>query len=129
MRKLLLVLTILSIQQGVAQSQDAWVFFADKENVEVYLADPILIMTQEAIDRKALHGTAINERDVPVNENYITQIKNATPEEALEWSQTDYFMAMKFDPLVMFVVIPAAIQVVVLAFMLISMMLTGIVFD
>ena len=78
MRKLLLVLTILSIQQGVAQSQDAWVFFADKENVEVYLADPILIMTQEAIDRKALHGTAINERDVPVNENYITQIKNAT---------------------------------------------------
>ena len=78
MRKLLLVLTILSIQQGVAQSQDAWVFFADKENVEVSLADPILIMTQEAIDRKALHGTAIDERDVPVNENYITQIKNAT---------------------------------------------------
>jgi len=78
MRKLLLVLTILSIQQGVAQSQDAWVFFADKENVEVSLADPILIMTQEAIDRKELHGTAIDERDVPVNENYITQIKNAT---------------------------------------------------
>ena len=78
MRKLLIVLTILSIQQGVAQSQDAWVFFADKENVEVSLADPILIMTQEAIDRKELHGTAIDERDVPVNENYITQIKNAT---------------------------------------------------
>ena len=78
MRKLLLVLTILSIQQGIAQSQDAWVFFADKENVEVSLADPILIMTQEAIDRKELHGTAIDERDVPVNENYITQIKNAT---------------------------------------------------
>ena len=62
MRKLLLVLTILSIQQGVAQSQDAWVFFADKENVEVSLADPILIMTQEAIDRKELHGTAIDEK-------------------------------------------------------------------
>ncbi len=57
------------------------------------------------------------------------QIKNATPEEALEWSETDYFMAMKFDPLVMFVVIPAAIQVVVLVFMLLSMMITGIVFD
>lgn len=57
------------------------------------------------------------------------QIKNATPEETLEWGETDYFMAMKFDPLVMFVVIPAAIQVVVLAFMLLSMMITGIVFD
>jgi hypothetical protein len=78
MKKLLLVFAILSIQQGFAQSQDAWVFFADKENVEVSLADPILIMTQEAIDRKTLQGTAINERDVPVNENYITQIKNAS---------------------------------------------------
>ena len=78
MRKLLLVLAILSIQQGAAQTQDAWVFFADKENVEASLADPILIMTQEAIDRKTLQGTPIDERDVPVNENYITQIKNAT---------------------------------------------------
>lgn len=78
MRKLLLVLTILSIQQGVAQSQDAWVIFADKENVEASLADPILIMTQEAIDRKELQGTPIDERDVPINENYVTQIKNAS---------------------------------------------------
>jgi hypothetical protein len=76
MKKLLLIFTILSIQQGFAQSQDAWVFFADKENVEASLADPILIMTQEAIDRKTLQGTPIDERDVPVNENYITQIKN-----------------------------------------------------
>ena len=37
MRKLLLVLTILSIQQGVAQSQDAWVFFADKEIAKMEL--------------------------------------------------------------------------------------------
>ena len=78
MRKLLLVLTILSIQQGVAQNQDAWVIFADKENVEASLADPILIMTQEAIDRKTLQGTPIDERDVPINENYVTQIKNAS---------------------------------------------------
>ena len=78
MKKLLLVFTILFIQQSFAQTQDAWVFFADKENVAASLADPILIMTQEAIDRKTLQGTPIDERDVPVNENYITQIKNAT---------------------------------------------------
>ena len=78
MKKLLLIFTILWIQQGFAQSQDAWVFFADKENVEASLADPILIMTQEAIDRKTLQGTPIDERDVPINENYVTQIKNAS---------------------------------------------------
>jgi len=78
MKKLLLVLAILIVQQNYAQNEDAWVFFADKENVAESLADPILIMTQDAIDRKALQGTPIDERDVPVNENYITQIKNAT---------------------------------------------------
>lgn len=78
MKKLLLVFAILFIQQNFAQTQDAWVFFADKENVEASLADPILIMTQEAIDRKTLQGTPIDERDVPVNEDYITEIKNAS---------------------------------------------------
>jgi|TARA_B100001093_G_C26759369_1_gene984954 hypothetical protein len=58
-----------------------------------------------------------------------TQVRNATPDEAIEWNQNDYFIGMKFDPLVLFVVIPAIIQVVVLAFMLTSMLVTGIFFD
>ena len=78
MKKLLLIITLMLVQQGFSQVQDAWVFFTDKENVAESLANPILIMTQEAIDRKQLQGTPIDERDVPVNENYITQIKNAS---------------------------------------------------
>jgi hypothetical protein len=58
-----------------------------------------------------------------------TQVRNATPEEAIEWSQKDYFLSMKFDPLVLFVVIPAIIQIVVLAFMLASMSITGTFFE
>jgi hypothetical protein len=57
------------------------------------------------------------------------QVRNATPEEAVEWSQKDYFLSMKFDPLVLFVVIPAIVQIVVLAFMLVSMSVTGIFFE
>tara|TARA_R110002012_G_scaffold9716_2_gene44685 strand:+ start:90508 stop:92091 length:1584 start_codon:yes stop_codon:yes gene_type:complete len=60
---------------GNAQ-QDAWVFFVDKENVAASLDNPISILSQEALDRKELHGVAIDERDVPVNEDYITQIKS-----------------------------------------------------
>ncbi len=78
MKKLILLFVIMLVQQSYAQQEAAWVFFADKENVAASLADPILIMTQDAIDRKALQGTPIDERDVPVNENYITQVKNAT---------------------------------------------------
>ncbi len=55
--------------------QDAWVFFTDKENVEANLANPISILTQEALDRKSLHNTPIDERDVPVNEAYISMVK------------------------------------------------------
>ncbi|MCF6308088.1 MAG: S8 family serine peptidase [Flavobacteriaceae bacterium] len=76
-KTLLIVVAILFFQQSYAQQEAAWVFFADKENVAASLADPILIMTQDAIDRKTLQGTPIDERDVPVNENYITQVKEA----------------------------------------------------
>ena len=69
---------ILLVQQSYGQTQDAWVFFADKENVEESLADPITILTQDAIDRKLLQNTPIDERDVPVNEAYISQVKDAT---------------------------------------------------
>lgn len=58
-----------------AQQQDAWVFLTDKENVAASISNPISILTQEAIDRKTLHNTPIDERDVPVNETYITQLK------------------------------------------------------
>ena len=58
----------------------------------------------------------------------ITNVQEATAEETREWLENDYFMAMKFDPLVLFVVIPAVIQIVVMAFMLVSMHMNGIFF-
>lgn len=69
-------LIVLIFQFGLAQNQDALVFFADKENVAASLANPLLILTQDAIDRKLLHDVPIDERDVPVNENYIDILKN-----------------------------------------------------
>lgn len=74
----MLLLLVFIFQYGNAQIQDAWVFFADKENVEESINNPITILTQKAIDRKTLHEVAIDERDVPVTEAYITQIKNAS---------------------------------------------------
>jgi serine protease AprX len=77
MKRIILLLAVFAAPILNAQ-QDALVFFADKEDVATSIANPISIMTQEAIDRKALHNTPIDERDVPVNEDYITQIKNST---------------------------------------------------
>ena len=42
------------------------------------MANPITILSQKAIDRKALHGVAIDVRDARVEASYVTQIKAAT---------------------------------------------------
>jgi subtilisin family serine protease len=76
LKKTLFLLVILS-HWFVGAQEDAWVFFTDKQNVEASIANPISILTQRAIDRKARHNVVIDERDVPVNNNYITTIKNA----------------------------------------------------
>jgi len=76
MRKYSLLFFLIVSQLLTGQIQDAWVFFTDKDNVQQSISNPITILTQAAIDRKALHNVPIDERDVPVNENYITQVKN-----------------------------------------------------
>ena len=71
---LLVVVFALVTQLGIAQ-QDALVFFASKANVATSLANPSSILTQESLERKALHNVAIDERDVPVDENNIAMLK------------------------------------------------------
>jgi len=73
---LLLVFTCFSFSL-FAQIEDAWIYLTDKQNVTASINNPISILTQEAIDRKNAHGVAVDARDVPVNEMYITQLKNA----------------------------------------------------
>lgn len=75
MRSIVFLIIMIGSSAMLWSQQDAWVFFVDKENVAASLANPITILTQEAIDRKSMHNTPIDERDVPVNESYITTIK------------------------------------------------------
>lgn len=70
---LLLIFTINSYAQ-----EDAWVYLTDKANVAASIANPISILSQKAIDRKQNHNVAIDERDVPVNEAYISDLKTQT---------------------------------------------------
>ncbi|WP_282031526.1 S8 family serine peptidase [Winogradskyella eximia] len=72
-----LLLLFLVIGKGFAQ-EDAWVYLTDKSNVAASIANPISILSQKAIDRKQNHNVAIDERDVPVNETYISDLKLQT---------------------------------------------------
>ncbi|MBP0903618.1 S8 family serine peptidase [Mariniflexile gromovii] len=78
MKKCLLLLVVLCTQFMLLAQEDAWVYLKDKQNVETSLANPTTILSQKAVDRKNRHHVVIDARDVPVNESYITQLKNAT---------------------------------------------------
>ncbi|RCT54812.1 S8 family serine peptidase [Winogradskyella sp. KYW1333] len=72
------MLLLLQISITATAQQDAWIYLTDKPNVASFLANPISILTQKAIDRKQHHNIAIDERDVPVNEAYIADLKTQT---------------------------------------------------
>ncbi len=56
------------------------------------------------------------------------KIKPATPEQIKEWHETDYWMKMDFNPLVMFVVIPTIIQLMALGLMFGVMAINNVIF-
>ncbi|MGB5981600.1 MAG: S8 family serine peptidase [Nonlabens sp.] len=77
MNKWIFIICLVSVSILKAQDFHAWVYFNDKPNVAVSLANPSTILTQDAIDRKARHGVIIDERDVPMNQTYVDQVKTA----------------------------------------------------
>lgn len=77
-KKLLLIVLFISHFLAFSQIQDAWVYLADKQNVQPSIDNSITILTQKAIDRKIAHDVVIDERDVPVNESYLSQLKLQT---------------------------------------------------
>ncbi|PTX58958.1 putative secreted protein (Por secretion system target) [Kordia periserrulae] len=78
MKNIIIIAALCIFQFATAQTQHAWVYFTDKPNVATALANPTTILTQKAVTRKNNHGVAIDERDVPVNESYIAQVKMQT---------------------------------------------------
>lgn len=72
MKKFLLLLLLFT---GFAQAQeDAWVYFTDKPDTDYYLANPLEMLSQQALDRRAAHGITLDEIDVPVHQEYIDGI-------------------------------------------------------
>ena len=75
MKTQLFLVTFLLYHFTVIAQEDAWVYFTDKPNATAQLSNPNSILSSAAIARKMTHSIVIDERDVPVHEPYITQIK------------------------------------------------------
>jgi len=76
MKKHLTSFLILVSVVAFAQ-EDAWVYFNSKPNAASFLANPINMLSQKAIDRRTNQQIVIDFTDVPVHINFITQVKSA----------------------------------------------------
>ncbi|MGV3459644.1 MAG: S8 family serine peptidase [Flavobacterium sp.] len=73
-RLLYILLLIVTCTQA---QEDAWVYFTNKPDAAYYLANPLEMLTQRALDRRSAQGIPLDNKDVPVSSQYINQVINA----------------------------------------------------
>ncbi|MDG1219455.1 MAG: S8 family serine peptidase, partial [Flavobacteriaceae bacterium] len=72
-----LLVFFISLYSNVilCQQEYAWVYFKDKKNVEYFINNPRLILTEHSIFKKQAKGITIDYDDVPVNQDYLQIIQ------------------------------------------------------
>ncbi|WP_396199029.1 S8 family serine peptidase [Flavobacterium sp.] len=78
MKKIYLLLFLGIINLSFAQIEDAWVYFNNKPSAATFLANPLTMLTQRALDRRIAQNISLDITDVPVEQSYITQIAAST---------------------------------------------------
>ncbi len=78
MKKLYFLLILGTFNFGNAQIEDAWVYFNNKPSAATFLANPLTMLTQRALDRRVAQNISLDITDVPVEQSYITQITATT---------------------------------------------------
>ena len=76
MKKLLLI-TITTVLVAAAFGQSPakyWVAFTDKKGTPYSIDKPEAFLSPRAIELRKAHGIAIDERDLPVNPDYVRQV-------------------------------------------------------
>lgn len=74
MKKNYFLVFIFIFQFSFSQIEDAWVYFNDKPSANSFLGNPLSMLTQRALDRRAAQNISLDITDVPVEQSYITQI-------------------------------------------------------
>ena len=77
MKKLFPLLAFFYCLQLAAQ-EDAWIFLKDKPDAAIYLASPLTMLSQRSLDRRTKQNIALDNKDVPIDAAYYTQVKNST---------------------------------------------------
>nr|WP_315202302.1 S8 family serine peptidase [uncultured Flavobacterium sp.] len=77
MKKILFVILFFFCFSGFAQ-EDAWVYFNVKNNSQSYFDNPLLMLSQRAIDRRVKQNIALDSKDIPIDKSFINQIRSVS---------------------------------------------------
>lgn len=69
---------LFAFGSAFAQTEDAWVYFADKPNAQSFFDNPLSELTQRSLDRRTTQNIALDSKDAPLHQPYINQITAAT---------------------------------------------------
>lgn len=58
--------------------EDAWIYFKDKPSAQQFLDNPSEMFSSRALERRTNQSIALDLTDVPIEKNYVDQIKSAT---------------------------------------------------
>lgn len=78
MLKKLLCSVLFFVSIVTFAQEDAWVYFTDKPDATYYLANPLQMLSQRALDRRTVQGISLDVTDVPVSTTYVNQVAAAT---------------------------------------------------
>ena len=76
MRKRLLI--FLFVFNLCFSQEQAWVYFNDKPDQATFLANPLTMLSQKALDRRIKQNIALDSKDVPIAKPYIEAVRAAT---------------------------------------------------
>jgi len=77
MKKTVLIIVLLISAFSYSQ-EEAWVYFNDKPNSQYYFTNPLQMLSQRALNRRAIQNVPLDLKDVPIHQPFIDQI-TATP--------------------------------------------------
>ena len=76
--KLLCIFLFLFLIELSAQNEDAWVYFNDKPSENIFISNPLTMLTQRALDRRMRYHISLDFKDVPIESSYINQVMAET---------------------------------------------------
>jgi len=77
MKKTILIVLFLLVYKLTFSQEHAWVYFKDKPDEAAFLANPLTMLTQKALDRRAKQNIGLDTKDIPIPISYISAVRDA----------------------------------------------------